>query len=178
MARPWRSSAPAVVVAADAAPAAGTPAKKKKRRRGRGAAGAGDEGEEGAGDVPAVVIPASDRAMSWRGPAITAPTRSMDMGSSAEDRPLSNDEIDRTMNDSSGPVLDCIRSALAGGELSGEVRLEMLVDPGGAVKKVRIGAPKWLMDHGFADCASAAARRLRFPATGAHTVVKAPFHID
>ena len=125
-----------------------------------------------------MVIPAADREMVWRGPAIKAPTRSVDMGSDGEQRPLSNDEIDSTMNDSSSGVLDCIRQALAGGELSGQVKLEMLVDPKGAVTKVRLGAPKWLMDHGFADCASSAARRIRFPATGAHTVVDAPFHID
>jgi hypothetical protein len=75
-------------------------------------------------------------------------------------------------------VLDCIRQSLAGAELSGEVKLQMLVDPKGGVSKVRLGAPKWLMDHGFADCASSAARRIRFPATGAATVVDAPFHID
>jgi hypothetical protein len=34
------------------------------------------------------------------------------------------------------------------------------------------------MEHGFADCASSAARRIRFPATGAPTIVNAPYHVD
>ena len=125
-----------------------------------------------------MVITAADREMVWRGAAIKAPTRSVDMGSDGEQRPLSSDEIDSTMQGSSGAVVGCIQQALAGGNLSGQVKLEMLVDPKGAVTKVRVGAPKWLMDHGFADCASSAARRIRFPSTGAHTVVDAPFHID
>jgi hypothetical protein len=179
MARPWRGGDKTAVMAPpDAAPATDAPGKKKKkRRRGRGSGGA-DMGEDMVDDVPAPVVPAADRAMTWRGTAIKAPTRNVDMGASGEQRPLSNDEIDSTMNASSAPVLDCIRDALAGAELSGEVRLQMLVDEGGAVRKVRVGAPRWLIDHGFADCASSAARRLRFPSTGLPTVVDAPFHID
>lgn len=156
---------------------AGPKGKKKRKKRRAGGAGGGEEWVEET-EAPAVVVSAADREMVWRGAAIKAPTRSVDMGSDGEQRPLSSDEIDATMNESSGGVLDCIRQGLAGAELSGQVALEMLVDPRGAVVKVRVGAPKWLMDHGFSDCAGSAARRIRFPATGAHTVVDAPFHID
>ena len=181
IAKQWRGEEKQVAAAPpDAGAALADPKSKKKRkkRRGSGAGGAGgDEWVEEA-EAPAVVVSAGDREMVWRGAAIKAPTRSVDMGSDGEQRPLSNDEIDSTMNGSSGGVLDCIRQSLAGAELAGLVKLEMLVDPKGGVSKVRVGAPKWLMDHGFADCASSAARRIRFPATGAATVVDAPFHID
>jgi hypothetical protein len=181
VAKPWRGDEKQVAAAppdAGAAPVDPKAKKKRKKRRGGGGGGGGGDDWVEETEAPAVVVSAADREMVWRGPAIKAPARSVDMGSDGEQRPLSNDEIDATMNRSSGPMLDCIRQALAGAELSGEVKLQMLVDPGGAVSKVRLGAPKWLVDHGFTDCASSAARRIRFPATGAHTVVDAPFHID
>lgn len=176
MATPWRSAeTPVAAAPADAAPA--PIAGKKKPRRGKrgGGGGGGDE----AGEAPAPVLSAADRERVWRGPAISLPSRSIDMGSDSSARPLESGEIDDVMRRSSQGVTGCIESALAGAELSGgSVELEMLVSGGGAVQKVRVGAPRWLMEHGFAECASAAARRLRFPATGAPTVVNAPFHLD
>lgn len=174
MARPWRSKqAPAVPAIADAAPVQAASGVKKPRRGRRG--GGGDEGAE----VPAPVLSAADRERVWRGAALSLPARSVDMGSESSARPLQTDEINDTMRRSSQPIMSCIESALAGAELSGgEVELEMLVSGAGAVQKVRVGAPRWLMEHGFADCASAAARRIRFPSTGAPTIVNAPFHVD
>lgn len=174
MARPWRADAgPALAAPADAAPAPVAAGGKKPRRgkRGGAAAGAGEE-------APAPVLSAADRERVWRGPAISLPDREVDLGSDSSARPLAAGEIDEVMRRSAQPFFACIESALAGAELSGEVQLEMLVSAAGAVQKVRVGAARWLIDHGFADCASAAARRLRFPATGAPTVVNAPFHID
>lgn len=172
MARPWRSDpkAAAQVAPADAAPeqAAGT----KRVRRGKRGGGGGDP------DAPAPVLSASDRERVWRGAAISLPERSIDLGNESSARPLQADEINDTMRRSSEPIMSCIENALAGAELAGQVELEMLVSGGGAVEKVRVGAPRWLMEHGFADCASAAARRVRFPATGAPTVVNAPYHVD
>jgi hypothetical protein len=175
MARPWKSKQqPVVQAAADAAPEAVTPGKKKPRRGKRG----GGLAEEG-GEQPAPELSASDRERVWRGAALSLPARSVDLGSESSARPLETDEINDTMRRSSQPIMSCIESALAGAQLSGgEVELEMLVSGGGAVQKVRVAAPRWLMEHGFADCASAAARRIRFPATGAATIVNAPFHVD
>jgi hypothetical protein len=176
MARPWRSAdRPVVQAPADAAPqpAAG---KKKPRRGKRGGSGSASDGEL---DAPPPVLSASDRERVWRGPSISLPSRSIDMGESSSARPLESGEIDDTIRRSSQGITSCIESALAGAELSGgSIELEMLVSGAGAVQKVRVGAPRWLMEHGFADCASAAARRIRFPATGAPTVVNAPFHLD
>lgn len=175
MARPWRSgSQPVVQAPADAAPPPAT-GKKKPRRGKRGGAGAG----AGEADAPAPVLSASDRERVSRGPAISLPSRSIDMSEGSSARPLETGEIDDTIRRSSQGITSCIESALAGAELSGgSIELEMLVSGAGAVQKVRVSAPRWLMEHGFADCASAAARRIRFPATGAPTVVNAPFHLD
>ena len=176
MARPWRSDRQPVVQApADAAP---LPAVGKKKPR-RGKRGGGAAGGEGEADAPAPVLSASDRERVWRGPAISLPSRSIDMGEGSSARPLESGEIDDPMRRSSQGISSCIESAVAGAELPGtSIELEMLVSGAGAVQKVRVGAPRWLVEHGFADCASAAARRIRFPATGAPTVVNAPFHLD
>ena len=176
IARPWRSEQKAAVAAPpDAAPEPVSGKKKPRRgRRGGSADGAGSET-----DAPAPVLSASDRERVWRGAALSLPPRSIDMGQDSSARPLETGEIDDVMHRSSQPIMSCIESALAGAELDGgSVELEMLVSGAGAVQKVRVGAPRWLMEHGFADCASSAARRIRFPATGAPTVVNAPYHVD
>jgi hypothetical protein len=173
MARPWRAGeSPVVQAPADAAPAPVAGGKKPRRGK-RGGGGVG-----GADEAPAPVLSPADRERVWRGAAISLPARTVDLGSESNARPLEAGEIDDVMRRSSQPILACIETALAGAELSGAVELELLVSGAGAVQKVRVGAPRWLVEHGFADCASAAARRLRFPATGAPTVVNAPFHID
>jgi hypothetical protein len=171
MARPWRSSEEPAAAAPppDAAPAATASVKKKKR---------GKRGEAGESEAPAPVLSAADREPVWRGPAISLPTRSVDLGSDEDARPLDSGEIDQVLSRSSEPVLSCIKQALAGAELTGKVELEMLVSGTGAVQKVRVRAARWLLEHGLADCASAAARRVRFPATGAPTIVNAPYHLD
>jgi hypothetical protein len=116
--------------------------------------------------------------MTWRGPTISLPARDIDLGAADSSRPLDDREIDDVIERSSDAVLDCVREALAGASLEGEVRLNMLVTGDGKVTQVRVGAPRWLIEHGLAACASAAARRMRFPATGAATIVDAPYHID
>lgn len=170
MARPWRSSAPPPPVAADAAPEPEQPDRRGRKKRPRRTA----PDDQGAPPV----LSAADRAMTWRGPAITLPERSVDMADDREARALSSSEIDDVMRRSSDPILACIQGGMAGAELTGKLELELLVGAQGEVQKVRVGAPRWLVAHGAADCAAAAARRLRFPPTGAPTVVNAPFHIE
>lgn len=170
MARPWRSSAPPPATVADAAPGPEQPDRRGRKKRPRRT----QTGEEAAPPV----LTAADRAMTWRGAAISLPERSVDLADDKEGRPLTASEIDEVMRGSSGPILDCIRDSLAGAELTGKLELELLVGDRGDVQRVRVGAPRWLVTHGAAECAAAAARRIRFPATGAPTVVNAPFHIE
>jgi hypothetical protein len=174
MARPWRAApAPAVAAALDAGADEGkAPARRGKRgKRGRGAVDGNDE-------PTAPVLTAGDRGFAWRGPAIAAPDRAIDLGTDDAARPLTGGEIDDAVQQGGGAIVACIDDAVAGASLSGEVRLQLLVSGQGAVEKVRVGAPRWLLEHGVVGCAAAAARRLRFPATGAPTVVDLPFHLD
>jgi hypothetical protein len=170
MARPWRSGAPPPPVTADAAPEPEQPDRRGRKKRPRKTAPGGQ-------DAPPV-LSAADRAMTWRGAAITLPERSVDMADGQDGRALTSSEIDEVMRRSSDPILACIQGGMAGAELTGKLELELLVGERGDVQKVRVGAPRWLVAHGATDCAAAAARRLRFPPTGAPTVVNAPFHIE
>jgi len=169
--RPWRQGRTSAAAPADAGAEIEKPHKRRKPGRGRRSDEPGDE-------VPARIVPASERAMTWRGSAISLPAREIDLGAADSSRPLEATEINDVVEHSSSAVLDCVREALAGASLEGEVRLTMLVTGDGKVTQVRVGAPRWLIDHGLAECASGAARRMRFPATGAATVVDAPYHID
>ncbi len=171
-ARPWRRSRVPVAAPVDAGAVPGEPRKSKSGKRKLRRDG------EGGDDAPAPVVPASGRAMTWRGPTISLPDRAIDLGSDDSSRPLDDGEIDSVLQKSSDSMLDCIREALAGASLEGDVKLQMLVTGDGRVSQVRVGAPRWLVEHGLAECASVAARGMRFPATGAPTIVDAPFHID
>jgi hypothetical protein len=173
MARPWRTApAPAVAAAIDAGADQGkAPAKRGKRGK-RGGAVAGND------EPSAPVLTAGDRGFAWRGPAIAAPDRAIDLGADDDARPLTSGEINDVAQRGGGAIVACVDDAVAGASLTGEVRLQLLVSGEGAVEKVRVGAPRWLLEHGVVDCAAGAARRLRFPATGAPTVVDLPFHLD
>ena len=169
--RVGRGGPASIAASADAGPEVAAPhASGKPRRKARR--------DQPGDDAPAPVVPASGRAMTWRGPTIELPPRDIDLGAEDTSRPLENSEIDGVIARSSDAVLGCIREALAGASLEGDVHLDMLVTGDGVVSQVRVGAARWLFDHGLAACATAAARRMRFPATGAPTVVDAPYHID
>ncbi len=68
-------------------------------------------------------------------------------------------------------------TAAAGTELRATVTLRMLVDGKGNVTRHRVQAPQYLFEHGMSACVERAVSRLRFPATGAFTLVTAPFEL-
>lgn len=181
--KPWQR-APEQVMApvADAGPAQPeAPGKKpgKKRRRpaaGRGEVAAGEgELEETA---PLIELSAADRKLAWRGPELVLPPARHDLSQEeSAARSLNDDEISSTVREQSRPILDCLVSAAAGTDLRATVTVRMLVDGKGAVTKHRTQAPQYLFDHGMAACVDRAVGRLRFPATGAFTLVTAPFEL-
>lgn len=175
MTKPWRSGDVVAEAPADAGPSAedDDQGKKRKRRRGR----KGRTGGGASDEAPPPTLTAADRQIVWRGPKITVPDKSVDFGAGGEARRLSASEIDSVLQRKSGPILACIEKSRAGAMLTTTVKLQLLVSGQGQVQKVRIGAPRWLMGHGFFECAGAAARGLSFPATGAATLVDAPYDL-
>lgn len=181
MTRPWSRPEPvaAVAVAVDAGVA--PPPGKRKRRRGGGGGGGGGgaEGGDEAGEalVPAVVLTEADRRMEWRGDEVALPSTKMDMAGGEEGRALDGREIQSTFASDGQPVLDCIVKATGAAELKATVTVKLLVDPSGRPVKSRVHAPAYLFGNGLLACAKRAIGGLRFPATGAHTVVTQPFDL-
>lgn len=188
--KPWQRAAPVEAQVVQEPPAApDTPGKKggKKRRPGRGGNGgngtSGGRGDElvGAGDIeetaPLVELTAADRRVSWRGAEVVLPPAKVDMGAEDSSRSLSDDEIRATVREQSRPIIDCMVTAATGTDLRATVTIRMLVDGKGQVTRHRVQAPQYLFDHGMPACVERAVQRLRFPATGAFTLVTTPFEL-
>lgn len=177
---PWRTAgAPApVAVAPPTAPDAGVPAapKKKKGKRTSTTSSAGGAVEHKINND--VVLTDADRKVEWRGDAVAAPPRTLDMGAGDDARPLDDGEISSGVAGGSPAVVDCIKDAAGAAPLSGQVTLQMLVGADGKVTKTRVRAAVYLHEHGLTACARRAARGFDFPATGAPTVVTAPFFLN
>ena len=99
------------------------------------------------------------------------------MADGDEARALSNGEIDRVIGGQSQPVIACIVEARGNAELEARIQVEMLVSGQGRVQRMRVRAPAYLFDNGFYPCARRAVMALRFPSTGAPTVVNAPYDL-
>jgi hypothetical protein len=125
-----------------------------------------------------IVLTEADKRLEWRGDTVTLPPRTLDMERGDDGRPLDDGEIQGGIANGSGPVIGCIKDATAGAAISAQVTVQMLVGADGNVSKVRVRAPSWLHEHGLLACARRAARSMPFPATGAPTVVTAPYHLD
>lgn len=167
--RPWRSSE-AVVSNPDAGPTTEPVAKQGgKSRKKRRAPTAADEGPP--------VLTAADLELVWKGDPVALPARAVDMGGGDDARALRADEINEVLRARSSAIQQCIAEAAGQAELRASITLEMLVTGEGRVTKVRMRAPQYLFAHGFQACASRAAKSLRFPSTGAPTVVTAPFDL-
>ena len=64
------------------------------------------------------------------------------------------------------------------GDLSGTITVKMVVEGNGRVSRSRVQAPHYLFSQGVLACVQGALRSLKFPATGAPTLVTLPvnFH--
>ncbi|HUQ03006.1 MAG TPA: hypothetical protein VM261_10945 [Kofleriaceae bacterium] len=179
---PWRGggSANEASVQVGGTADAGVPAKKKGRRKAQvGGTGGGGGAQEPFEVDEAIVLTDADRRMEWKGDAVALPPRTLDMTGAGDDgRPLDDGEINSGIAGGSGPVIGCIKDATAGAAIAAEVTVQMLVGADGRVSKVRVRAPAWLHDHGLLACARRAVRSMPFPATGAATIVTAPYHLD
>lgn len=166
-------------------PDAGVPGKPKPKRRhgaGRGGAssagvgaGAGSDGDDA--DPAPLVLTDADRRLEWRGDDVTIPPRKLDMTSSSEARPLDDSEINAAFSQASG-VRDCVAQSATGTDLRATITVKLLVDGStGRVTRSRLEAPRYLFEHGLLACAKSALGRMKFPATGAPTVVTIPVNL-
>ena len=178
--QPWRTTAPSVVTTVDAplAPIDGAttkPAKRPGRNRGKAPAGSRDPIEDNATDETAPpTLTAADRGQTWNGADFGLPTKTIDMGANGEaGRSLTDGEINSGLRGAG--ILECVVQAATGTDLQATITVKLLVDGTGRVGKHRLQAPRYLQDHGLPGCVAKALGRARFTATGAATMVTAPF---
>jgi len=189
---PWASHATVpsdAGVVAEATGDGGVTKKKKKRRPGGGGLprpGPGGEDEDwinsGGGEetepVKLVQLSAADRGFEWRGDDTTPPKQKIDMGAGGESRSLDNGEIQSVIASQSDPVQSCVIKAASNTDLSGTISVKMVVDGTGRVSRSRVQAPRYMFSQGLLGCVQGAVRGMKFPSTGAPTLVTLPvnFH--
>jgi hypothetical protein len=183
---PWRGGPTTVATATpDAADSVGSgSAKKKKKGKGRRTAGGGtdpgqgdDGGDYGEETEPPIVLTAADRKLEWRGDEVGLPPKVFDMDDGKEARSLDDGEISSTISRRGGGVIDCIVRGATNTDLVATVTLKLAVGGDGKVNKVKVQAPHFLFEQGLLACARRAAAKFDFPATGAATLVTAPFEL-
>lgn len=173
--KPWRSSETASV-APDAGPAVAAKGDKPKKKGRRGKGKRSSNKKVDLDEVPELT--AADNKAVWKGQAVKLPAKSVDFEAGGGDaRSLSPAEINGVIQSGSEPVLACITKSRGNAMLEATVVLKMLVDGSGNVTRVGVKAPAYLFAHGFLACATSAAKKLRFPAVGGHTVVSAPYDL-
>lgn len=191
---PWATQNTASVEGGQVAEAptdAGVGKPKKKRKGGRRGGGGGRTAQPGGDDEdwansgggeetepPRLVqLSASDRALEWRGDDTSPPKQSLDMSSDAEARSLDNGEIQSVIARQSGPVQSCVVKAATNTDLSGTITVKMVVEGTGRVSRSRVQAPRYLHSQGVLSCVQGALRGMKFPATGAPTLVTLPVNL-
>ncbi len=169
--KPWASSKQAKPSVDAGVPVAKNTKNKRKRRwRGKRKTRYKISGKP-------IVLTAAQQAMVWRG-SVRKPAQSADFSSEGGGRTLSGSEINRVIGGQSGGFVGCMQKARGNASLSATITLKMLVNGQGRPTQVALHAPRYLFDKGFAGCARAAARGMKFAATGRYTVVTAPYTIN
>ncbi len=178
--QPWQRGSTSIATTVDAPgpPIDGATTKPNKRPgRSKTKAGVGprDPVEDPVTDETAPpVLTAADRMLIWNGGDFGLPTKSIDMSSKDDERrPLTDGEINTGLR--SAGILECVVQAASGTDLQATITVKLLVEGTGRVIKHRVQAPRYLQDHGLPGCVAKAAGRARFAATGAATLVTAPF---
>jgi len=175
---PWGqgTTAPigAAVVATAPADAGVTKPKKKKRRP------AGVPAQPGEPDVEETEPPPltdADRRLEWRGDEVVLPATKIDMTSGGEARPLEDSEINSTVGSQTGGVRDCVVQGATGTDLRATITIKLVVDGTGRVTRSKLQAPHYLFQKGLLGCAQRALGRMRFPSSGAPTLVTFPVNL-
>lgn len=180
--KPWQSEGPEVASASlDAGidTEAEDPGKGRKKRRKRGKRGQGGDGPVALQEIDErVILTAADRSMVWRGAKISLPEKNMDFSSGGGGRNLNQSEISDAVNGGQQRLMSCVAEARGQAELAAKITLKILVEGNGNASKVRVHAPSYLMKNGLYPCASSAARAMRFPGTGAATIVTVPLDLS
>ncbi len=157
----------------------GKPKKKKKRRPPGTVAtpGSPDEEEYYEETEPLPVLTDADRRLEWRGDDVSLPATKLDMGAGGEARKLDDNEINATIGSQAGGVRDCVIQGATGTDLRATITVKLVVDGSGRVSKSKLQAPHYLFEKGLLGCVQKAVGRMKFPGTGAATLVTLPVNL-
>ena len=125
-----------------------------------------------------VQLTAADRTMVWKGPTVSLPERNLDMSTGGGGRSLDQGEISQAVRGGQKALMSCIAEARGQAELAAKITLKFLVNGDGGIGKMRVQAPSYLLKNGLYACAGQAVRSMRFPSTGAATVVTVPLDLS
>jgi hypothetical protein len=154
--------------------------KKKKKRRPPGTVatpGAPDEEEYYEETEPLPVLTDADRRLEWKGDDVTLPATKLDMGAGGEARKLDDNEINSTIASQANGVRDCVIQGATNTDLRATITVKLVVDGTGRVSKSKLQAPHYLFEKGLLNCVQKALGRMKFPATGAPTLVTLPVNL-
>ena len=159
--------------------------KRGPHRAGRAPGGAQQSGDDSSwgdtgGDtndtpiVQLVPLTAADRVLEWRGDDTSRPPQKIDMASGTEARSLDDGEISQAIASQSGPAQSCVMTAATNTDLKGTITVKLVVDGSGRVIKSKVQAFHYMFEHGLLGCMQHAVASMKFPATGASTLVTLP----
>src|SRR6185503_10443290 len=101
----------------------------------------------------------------------------VDMAGGDESRSLEDGEINATIGSQSDGVRECVVQGATGTDLRATITVKLIVDGSGRVSRSKVQAPHYLFERGLQACAQRALGRMRFPATGAPTLVTLPINL-
>jgi hypothetical protein len=155
------SSVPAALPDGGPAP---SPVEKRKRRHGSSTA---------APRSPADLHPTAE------GDNLSTPDV-LDVGAAGPEGELSQEEVDARFRARQPEILACIDQARGEGDapVSGRVIVKFRIQRSGAVRGMRIEAPRFLMQNGLYRCIRPLVTGLRFSASGQSLVLTYPFTLE
>ena len=146
--------------------AAPAPPTKEKRHRAR----------QNSAAAPEVHLKPGDEKMLAEGDALGRPEK-LDL-SEPDAKELSQEDLDAGFRGANPRIEKCITDALGDAPLeTGRVEVGLRVEKSGQVNRVRVEAPALLQHQGLTRCIRGAVASLRFPASGAASVVTYPFEL-
>ena len=152
--------------------------KPKRRPKRRPPGTPAQPGDDFVDEGPAIIeLSAADRALEWRGDDVTLPAQRIDMGAGGEARSLEDGEINSTVGNQSAGVRACVVQAATGTDLRATITIKLVVDGSGRVIRTKLQAPRYMFNQGLYACANRSLRGMRFPSTGAPTLVTFPVNL-
>jgi len=141
--------------------------------------GAASEGNDDSGErpPPLISLTAADRGVEWRGDS-TSISRKIDLNAPGDARPLEESEYNPVVIGHTDAVRQCVITAAANTDLRGTIQVKMVVEGNGKVSRTQLQAPHYMFEKGLLGCAQRALSQLKFPATGAPTLVMFPINFS